>query len=113
MIDGPVQKTLPQPPHSNVDMTDRVDHAIAVLNELVALDREAVEQLVEYRVACGSGIADHPTAQVTGDSESGPHIGMLGVINGIFGVNARGWGYITAEFDDAKHLIRFVRTEKA
>lgn len=99
-------------PHSNVDMTDRVDHALAVLNELVTLDRQTMETLVETRVPCSSGLAHHPTAQVTSGSklEDGPHIGLLGVINAIFGADTRCYGYIAADFDDAGKLVQFVRT---
>ena len=110
--DATIKVVPPTEPHSTVDMTDRVDHAIAVLNELVALDREVIETLIETRVPCASSLIYHPTAQVVGGDalEDGPHLGMLGVLNAIFGADDRGYGYIAADFDDDGNLVRFVRT---
>lgn len=85
---------------------DLADHIINVLNELVALDREAVTKLVETRVPCNQALADHPTVQVS----EGPSVGLLGVLNGIAGVDHDGWGFIAASFDDQGHLVKFLRT---
>jgi len=80
-------------------MSETIDafDAIHLLNEAVAADPEAVTQLVETRVPTNESMAEHPTIQV-GATDSPKHymVGLLGLINGLFGVNSRGSGYIAA-----------------
>jgi hypothetical protein len=54
---------------------------VAFMNDLVAADRIAISQLVDYRVLCTSALADHPTVQVR-DTAQGPLVGMLGILCG-------------------------------
>ncbi len=60
-----------------------VHDAIALLNEMIACDRVAVEQLIEARVPCNDNLAYHPTVQVW-PGPDGYQVGLLGVLNGIF-----------------------------
>ena len=58
----------------------------------------------------GGAIADHPTIQVCDGT-----VGFLGLLNGIVGVlpeysDRAGWGFISAEIDEAGRVLRFVRT---
>ena len=95
--------------HKTVSFQEVID----VLNGALALDREAVEVLVEQRVPCNEALADHPTIQVQGD-DSGAAVGLLGVLNGLFGTDEEGWGPIAAVFDDDDgHLIRFEVASRA
>jgi hypothetical protein len=80
-----------------------IQDVIDVLNQAVALDKDAVEALVEHRVPCNSYLADHPTIQVTQDHK----IGLLGILNGLFGADADGWGAIAAVFGDGLKPIKF------
>lgn len=80
--------------------------AVAYLNELVRLDRPAMHALVESRVPCQEALADHPTVQVVSDGEDAV-VGFLGVLNGLFGTDAEGWGAIAAVFDEQGDLLRF------
>jgi hypothetical protein len=75
-----------------------VDQALTILNEMVRADPEAVRSLVEARVPCNRALAYHPTVQVS-QKDNGFSVGFLGVINGIFGTDAKGWGPFTAYFD--------------
>jgi hypothetical protein len=76
-----------------------VRDAIRVLNEALEAEPEAVRAIFACRPDTGGGLDDHPTIQVGGERGK---ISALGLINGIFGVReADGYGYITAEFDDA------------
>lgn len=89
------------------------DQFILVLNELVGVDRKALETLIEFRVPCDEFLADHPTVQVSvsGEGEAKScQVGLLGILNGLVGVQEDGWGYITAVFDDGHRLEKFVRT---
>jgi hypothetical protein len=85
-----------------------LDEAIQALNSMLAADPEAMLALVEARVPCNDALANHPTCQVGGD-KGAYAVGMLGVLNGIFGKDEAGWGYIAAELGGGK-LVRFKRT---
>lgn len=86
-----------------------IQEVIEFLNELVEINQEAVENLIEQRVECNKKLADHPTVQVTAYDGEHPKVGLLGVLNGLFGANEEGWGPIMAVFDEHK-LIGFQRT---
>ena len=88
-----------------------VDAAIAYLNELVKLDPKAMHALVETRHSCNQALADHPTAQVATSNGGLASVGLLGILNGLFGVDEDGWGPITANFDDQGILTSFTRTD--
>ena len=64
-----------------------------------------VGKLIEARIPCSQAVLEHPTIQA---SEG---IGFLGLLNGLVGAitdgNKKGWGYITAEFEDDMTLVRF------
>lgn len=79
---------------------------VRLLNEAVKVDRQAVQDLIECRVPCNKGLADHPTIQVsafdeqTGEPTPGEYkVGLLGILNGLFGTDCEGWGFITANFN--------------
>jgi len=70
------------------------DGAIRFLNELLDLDRDAVQNLFQSRVPCGDGLADHPTVQVR-VRDDGNHVGPLGLLGGLFGCDRDGWPAVT------------------
>jgi len=77
-----------------------VAHAVCVLNEAVAADAVAVASIVAQRVPCNDALVAHPTIQVGSDHPGGPVVvGLLGILNGIFGVAPDGFGAIAAVFD--------------
>lgn len=83
-----------------------VYRAVRVLNEALDVHPEAIEALVSHRVPCNGALAKHPSIQV-GETASGWEVGMLGIINGLFGTDKDDWGFIAAEFDDAGHIRHF------
>ena len=87
------------------------DRAIEVLNEIVKLDPKAAHDLVEYRVPCNMALGDHPSVQVV-QGDEGLAVGLLGVLNGIFGTDENGWGTLCAVFEDDGTLVRFERTKR-
>jgi hypothetical protein len=89
-----------------------VDQAIDALNSMLEADPRAISALVAQRVPCTRALADHPTAQV-GDDHGVLLIGLLGVLNGIFGKDEGGWGYISAEVAPVNQVQRFRRTPQA
>lgn len=81
---------------------------IAYLNEILALDPEAILALCEHRVPATARLANHETTQV-----SGLQVGLLGILNGLVGVRDDQWGYITAVYDDTTgKLTRFELTKQ-
>lgn len=93
-----------------INLPDTIDF----LNHLLEIDREAIERLVETRVLCSEKLADHPTVQVHCINGSSS-VGFLGILNGLLGTFGdgpkKGWGKITAVFDDENKLISFKKTE--
>ena len=85
--------------------------AIAYLNSLVDLDRGAISALIENRVPANDELADHPTCQVQMGPD-GPVVGLLGVINGLFGVDEHGYGAIAACFEEDGTFIKFAPFNK-
>lgn len=89
-----------------------IDETIAYLNELLLLDKPATAALLANRVPCNQELADHPTVQVDAQ-HGGFHVGLLGIINGLFGVHDESqYGPICYEFENGD-LIRFRRTMQA
>ena len=82
---------------------------IDFLNELVAIDREAVEKLIETRVPCNQALTDHPTVQVSCLPGQQHVVGMLGILNGLVGAKADGWGYIMADFDNTIEPMKLIK----
>ncbi len=76
------------------------ERVVELLNGMLEMDRPAVGALIANRVPCNRELADHPTVQV-GRQHGGFHVGLLGIVNGICGIDdATGWGAITAVFDE-------------
>ena len=86
--------------NGSVTVTD----AVRLLNEVLALDPDAMNQLISSRVPCNESLADHPTIQVHGDPVS---VGLLGFLNGLFGTLDNGFGPIMAFYDENDRLRKF------
>lgn len=71
-----------------------------MLNELLAMDPDCISTLTQTRVACNAKIKDHPTVQVMIDPQGQAVVGLVGILNGLFGADNRGWGGISFETKD-------------
>lgn len=74
------------------------------LNELIALDRDAVQSLMAQRVSCNADLLQHPTTQVGTDEGPGPCVGLLGVINGLIGADRNSFPYVMAIYNEDEEL---------
>lgn len=83
---------------------------IDFLNELVKIDAGALKMLIDHRVICNEELALHPTVQVR-ETDDCYLVGMLGILNGLFGVDENEIGFITAVFQEGE-LVEFVKTNK-
>ena len=95
-----------------------LDQALDLLNQATALDPKAMWDLVGSRVPCNGAMADHPTVQC-GQGEGGPYtVGLLGILNGLFGTSdagpRAGWGPLAMQYDpnhpEPWATLSFIRT---
>jgi hypothetical protein len=75
-----------------------IKQALKVLNRAVKADPIAMAQLADRRVWCNKELADDPTIQVQSD-EHGFRVGIIGLVNGMFGTDKEHWGTIAATFE--------------
>lgn len=76
-----------------------VADTVALLNVALAADPQALSLLVEQRVPCNDALARHPTIMVGSAADGTPLLGLLGLLNGLFGADASGFGAIAAVYD--------------
>ena len=94
-----------------------VQNAIDVLNQAVAADPASIQALFAVRHPANAKLIDHPTIQVISErAGEQPRVvpdhtvGVMGLINGLFGVGPDGYGKITSIWDDNGNITRFERT---
>ena len=85
-----------------------LDETIEFLNILLLIDQEAIQNLVNARVICNNRLARHPTVQVYGDGEN-LVVGLLGILNGLFGTDDKHHGAIGAVLNDNGNIKMFTR----
>ena len=78
-----------------------LDKALEILNSMVEADPDAITALLEKRVPCNKALAHHPTVQMLGEYDIegdvvGGQVGLMGILNGLFGVGADGWGALVS-----------------
>jgi hypothetical protein len=64
--------------------TLNIHGAVALLNEAVTLDADAIDKLVKYRVPVKTGFADHPSIVIMEGENNEDVLGILGLLNGMF-----------------------------
>lgn len=72
-----------------------IDEVIEFLNSLLIYDRQAIQNLINIRVFCNKELAEHPTIQ-TLKEEGYYYVGMVGILNGLFGIRENGFGTLAA-----------------
>lgn len=78
-----------------------LDDVSSLLNELIKIDPWCMHRLFEARVACNKTLADHPTVQVQpGDDNRTWEVGILGILNGLFGVDELFSGAFAGVYSD-------------
>ncbi len=81
-----------------------VDDALEVLNRMLETDPQATREIFLFgRVPCNKALADDPTIQVktyqVKKGEPKLSVGVLGVLNGLFGIDEGGWGPISVNVE--------------
>lgn len=87
-----------------------IDQAVELLNSAVESDRSAMGLLLANKVSCNDALADHETIVV--GRQHGTHVvGLMGIINGLFGFDEeRNTGAIAYKVGP-DGLIGFARTD--
>ena len=97
---------------------DSIDLAIEVLNEALAADPKAMQELFLKRVKVNTAeLWDHPTIQVgtlpsidpEAEDDGSIWLRPLGLINGLFGVDDRNWGFIAMDMAEDGLIDKFFR----
>jgi len=80
-----------------------LNHVVSVLNDALKRDPEGITALMNSRVPVNSKIIEHPTIQVSAGNVLGP----LGLLNGLFGVNHSGSGFIVMVLNEQNKILEF------
>lgn len=87
-----------------------VQNVCDLLNEILLKDYDCAHALVSSRVQCNQAIADHASIQVQQYKDDVfPKVGVLGFLNGLFGIRDDGMGAICMEIDNGK-ILSFKQT---
>jgi hypothetical protein len=84
---------------------------IQYLNSLLLLDQKAISELVEKRVEVNEQFSHHETVQILrSGSDDKPiySVGLLGILNGLCGVDDDGWGFVVAECNSQGLINKFI-----
>jgi len=78
-----------------------------LLNSLLKTDREFITNIMKTHIPCNKKVAEHPTVQVRGykDYPDSYTCDILGILNGLFGIQEDGMGAICYLMDDASEKI--------
>lgn len=86
---------------------------VELLNEALLKDPECLKALFEHRVPCNSAIAHHPTIQVQQHKgQKVPAVGLLGILNGLFGIGEDGFGAFAMEIDEEGNISKFLTSDE-
>jgi len=71
------------------------------LNELLKVDRLAINAIFNSRVYCNKEMAKHPSVQV-GRYEEVCQVGIVGILNGLFGTYDNDYGCISVYIENGE-----------
>lgn len=91
---NPKKDMLPARNYKDAKHPEAIEDAVRVLNEALEADPVAINALFNCSVTCNSKLANHPTIQVGKEGDSVWYVRLLGIINGLFGVDVEQWGFI-------------------
>lgn len=76
------------------------EEVVDFLNDLLMTDHSAISSLFSLRISCNKALANHSTVQVGVLSKDYFIVGMIGILNGFFGIDEHGWGHISVDYED-------------
>ena len=78
-----------------------------LLNEMLDIDPVSTKALIKHRVVCNHKMKKHYDLQINVDDPNFPKIGLLGVLNGLFGKSPKGNGFIVAKISEGGQYLNF------
>ena len=92
-----------------------IEEVIKLLNEMIRLDPDATYKLFRrMKEYCNEDLANHADIMVDGHSEPGRYkVGLLGILNGLFGRNTKGFGAIYMDIDTDRSTIKRFWVDKS
>jgi hypothetical protein len=78
-----------------------INELVDFLNSLLMIDEVCLNSLFSMRISCNEDLAKHPTVQVARIDNLFPIVGIIGILNGLFG-EVNGCGAIAAETKDGE-----------
>ena len=85
-----------------------IDELVDFLNEIAELDRSTLSTFMQMRARCtNKSIPNHPTIQVHERKDGVCLVGMLGLLNGLFGKYGDGFGPIVVHYDEDDQIECF------
>lgn len=79
-----------------------IEETVDFLNDLLLADHFAISSLFSMRISCNEQLADHPTIQVGSIGKAYWVVGMIGILNGLFGTDENGIGRIIVDYTDGR-----------
>lgn len=70
-----------------------LEFAVESLNQALKADPKTIQYMMQQRFLCSKSLAEHPTIQ-SSENDGEFSIGVMGLINGLFGVDKDGYGFI-------------------
>lgn len=87
-----------------------IEQVVDVLNRATVKDRKAMAQLAAHQVQCDRLLADDKDIQVRVNEDSTFAVGMVGILNGLFGNKED--GYVARCYDDETGEFRGFKVMK-
>jgi hypothetical protein len=85
-----------------------VQGVVDLLNEALRMDEHGVSDLVDERITVNKFLANHPTIQCVDTGRGRYEVGLLGFLNGLFGIDEAKMGAIEKVMDEkTKRVIGF------
>ena len=79
-----------------------IGKVVDFLNELLEIDPTTINSLFSMRFPCNKKIRFHETVQVGMLNKTVPIVGMIGILNGMFGADSDGYGKIGINYKESE-----------
>ena len=76
-----------------------IQETVDFLNSILKIDPLVITALFSMRISCNEKLKNHETVQVGVDGGYS-QVGMIGILNGLFGKDQYKWGHICADYDN-------------
>lgn len=86
-------------------------YVVDFLNQLLRLDKYALTDMMSERISVNTELKNHPTVQFKELVEGVPEIGLMSVINGMFGLEGETFAIEVIRDERTEVILEFKLTE--